>query len=210
MSSPQASERRLGVLRAGPRTFKPGRFAARRVTALALVCVHALTITAAPAQARTTYFRSASSIAKTGVSSIVLAAPSGMSVGDLLILNVDTNGGNTAFTPPTGWTTLSTGENYAGNSLGGGYSILAYKVIATTAEAEAASYTISLGTTRAVVARIVDYVGVKTSEPFENTFTLGTDPTGGTSTTSFSYPVLTTTAAGTVVVFGAVAFPTRT
>jgi hypothetical protein len=70
------------------------------------------------------------------------------------------------------------------------------QVLATTAEAEVASYTVSLGTTRAAVARIADYVGVKTSEPFENTFALGTDPAGNTTATSFSYPTVTTTAGG--------------
>jgi hypothetical protein len=43
-------------------------------------------------------------------------------------------------------------------------------------------------------------VGVKTSEPFENTFALGTDPAGNTTATSFSYPTVTTTAASSMVV----------
>ncbi len=166
----------------------------------ALVC-------SVPAEAaRTTYFRSASSIATASASSIVLGAPSDTTPGDLLIMNVDTNGGSTAFTAPSGWTSLSASTNYSGNALGGGYSILAYRV--ATAADVGASYTISLGTTRAAVGRIVDYVGVETSSPFENTFPAGTDPSGGTSASSFSYPSVTTTAANSMVIFGALAFPT--
>jgi hypothetical protein len=178
---------------------------AGRATALASACVLAVLVAAAQAQARTTYFRSASSAATASASSIVLSAPSNTTVGDLLIMNVDTNGGATAFSAPAGWTSISASTNYSGNALGGGYSILAYRV--ATAADVGASYTISLGATRAAVARIVDYVGVETSSPFENTFTAGTNPSGGTSVASFSYPSVTTTAANSMVIFGAVAFP---
>jgi hypothetical protein len=156
--------------------------------------------------ARTTYFRSASSVATASASSVTLSAPTDTTVGDLLIMNVDTNGGATAFSAPTGWTSVSANSNYSGGALGGGYSILAYKV--ATAADVGASYTIGLGATRAAVARIVDYVGVETSSPFENTFPAGTDPAGGAGTASFSYPSVTTTANNSLVVFGAVAFPT--
>jgi len=81
--------------------------------------------------------------------------------------------------------------------------VIAYKI------AEAAdvgtSYKISLGTSRGVAARIVDYVGVETSSPFENSFGAG-NPTGGGSTTTLSYPSVTTTVNKSMVVFGGVAF----
>jgi hypothetical protein len=212
MCSLRAAEHgRLGVPRAGPEACNPRGCMAVRATALASACALALVISAGPAQARTTYFRSASSAATSSASSIALNAPAGLSVGDLLVMNVDANGGNTAFTAPTGWTGVSASENYASDALGGGYSILAYKEIKSTSEAEVASYTIELKKARAAVARIVDYVGVKAGAPFENTIPaepLGTNPSGGTNTTSFSYPSVTTTAPGTVIIFGAVAFPT--
>jgi len=172
---------------------------------LAGACVLGVLAMAGSAQARTTYFRSASSAATASASSLTLGAPSNTTVGDLLIMNVDTNGGATAFSAPAGWTSLSAATNYSGNALGGGYSILAYR-IASSADV-GASYTISLGTTRAAVARIVDYVGVEASSPFEGSFVSGTDPSGGTSTAKFSYPSVTTTVANSMVIFGAVAFP---
>jgi hypothetical protein len=178
---------------------------AGRVTALAGIGVVCVLGAAGRAQARTTYFRGASSTVTAGASSLTLSAPSDTTVGDLLIMNVDANGGATAFSAPTGWTSLSASTNYSGNALGGGYSILAYR-IATAADV-GASYTIGLGATRAAVARIVDYVGVETASPFENSFTSGTNPSGGTSATTFSYPSVTTTVANSMVVFGAVAFP---
>ncbi len=164
-----------------------------------------LLISPTPAAANI-YFRSASTTATSSASSIGLSAPSNTTAGDFLVINVDANGGSTAFAPPAGWTSLNAGTNYSGGSLGGGYSILAYK-LATGADT-GASYTISLGATRAAVARILDYVGVDTSNPIENTFTAGTNPTGGASTTSFGYPSVTTTANNSMVIFGAVAFPT--
>jgi hypothetical protein len=176
----------------------------RAAETLAGACVLAALSLAGSAQARI-YFRSASSVVTSSGSSLTLKAPSNTSVGDLLILNIDTNGGATAFSAPTGWTSLNAGTNYSGGALGGGYSILAYRV--ATAADVGASYTIALGATRAAVGRIVDYVGVETASPFENTFTAGTDPTGGTGAASFSYPPVTTTVANSMVVFGAVAFP---
>jgi hypothetical protein len=200
-----ADERRPGARSPGPPPRNGACFSPGRSLALAGACVLVLAITAGPVQAKT-YFRSASSIATTSSSSVTLSAPTNTTVGDLLLMNVDTNGGGTAFSAPAGWTSISAATNYSGNALGGGYSILAYR-IATSADV-GASYVISLGATRASVARIVDYVGVETSSPFENTFTAGTNPAGGTSTTSFSYPSVTTTVNNTTVVFGALAFPT--
>jgi hypothetical protein len=189
--------------RRGPYQRWRGRFAGR-TKALASACTLALLIAAAPAQAKI-FFRSASSVATSSASSITLGAPSATTVGDFLIMNIDSNGGSTAFSAPVGWTSVNAGTNYSGGTLGGGYSIIAYKVAA--AADVGASYTISLGTTRAAVARIVDYVGVETSSPVENTFPAGTDPSGGASAASFSYPSVTTTVANSMVVFGAVAFP---
>jgi hypothetical protein len=204
VSSPQAAESpRLGASRLGP--APRARTPARRGVLLACASVLALACMSLPAQAKT-YFRSTSSLTSASASSVTLSAPTNTTVGDLLLLNVDTNGGATTFSAPAGWTSLSAATNYSGNALGGGYSVLSYRV-ATSADV-GASYVISLGTTRAAVARIVDYVGVETSSPFENSFVTGTNPAGGTSTASFSYPSVTTTANNTMVVFGATAFPT--
>ena len=183
--------------------------AQRAGSAAAILCAGAVLLVlalflAGPAQAKI-YFRSASSATTASASSLTLEAPAGTTAGDFLIMNIDTNGGATAFAAPAGWTSLSASTNYSGNALGGGYSILAYKL--ATAADTGATYTISLGATRAAVGRIVDYVGVEASKPIENTFPAGTDPNGGTSAASFNYPSVTTTAANTMVVVGAVAFP---
>ena len=170
---------------------------------LSLACVLALLIPVGSAQAKI-YFRSASSATTAGASSMLLSAPSNVTVGDFLIMAIDTNGGSTAFSPPLEWTSIYAGTNYSGGTLGGGYTVIAYKVAA--AGDVGASYTIGLGTTRAAVARILDYVGVETSSPIENTFPVGTNPAGATNATSFSYPSVTTTANNSMVVFGAVAF----
>jgi hypothetical protein len=150
------------------------------------------------------YFRSTSSATTASAASITLDAPTDTTAGDFLIMDIDTNGGSTAFSPPSGWTSAYAGTNYSGGTLGGGYTVVAYKVAA--AADVGATYTISLGTARAAVGRILDYVGVETSNPVENTFPLGTDPSGGAAATSFSYPSVTTTASNSLVVFGAVAF----
>jgi hypothetical protein len=207
MSSPRAADSRwLGAPGCGLETrSNHTRARAGRAALLTGACVLVLAGLPLAAQART-YFRSASSVATASASSVTLSAPPNTTVGDLLLMNVDTNGGATTFTAPAGWTSVNAATNYAGNALGGGYSILAYRV-ATSADV-GASYVISLGTTRAAAARIVDYVGVETSSPFENTFPAGTNPTGGTNVTSFNYPSVTTTASNTMVVFGAIAFPT--
>jgi hypothetical protein len=88
-SSRAAEQHRLGALRARLRTYVPRGRGTLRAALLGCACVLALLISVGPAQARTTYFRSVSSAVTASASSIVLSAPSGMSVGDLLILNVD-------------------------------------------------------------------------------------------------------------------------
>ncbi len=168
-----------------------------------LACALASLVAVGPAQAKI-YFRSASSETTASASSIVLGAPSNTTVGDFLIMDIDSNGGSTAFSAPSGWTSAFAGTNFSGGTLGGGYTVVAYKVAA--AADVGASYTIALGATRAASTRILDYVGVEASNPVENTFAQGTNPNGGASVTSFSYPSVTTTASNSVVVFGAVAF----
>lgn len=184
---------------------------ARRAAATALTIACGFLVMLAPSAAQGAvqkiYFRSATTDVTSGVSSITLDAPANTTVGDLLIMDVDTNGGATAFSAPSGWTSIYAGTNYSGGALGGGYTVIAYKVAA--AADVGASYVISLGTTRAVGARIADYVGVNTSTPIENTFPTGTNPGGGSGTT-LTYPSVTTTVADSVVVLGGVAFRTGT
>ena len=148
----------------------------RRSLVMLSACIAVLALSAAPAQAAI-FFRSASSVTPTSASSITLNAPTGTSVGDFMFLDIDTNGGSTSFSRPTGWTSVFAGTNYSGGFLGGGYTVIAYKV--ATAADVGASYTIPLGTTRAAAARIVDYVGVDTASPVENSFPLGSNPGGG-------------------------------
>ncbi len=182
---------------------RPRDWRAPRLPLLAILCLLAFLCACTGAQAKI-YFRAASSATTASGSSVTVNAPANTTVGDLLIIDIDTNGGSTSFAVPSGWTSVYAGTNYSGGTLGGGYTVVAYKVAALADVG--ASYVISLGATRAAVARIVDYVGVETSNPVENTFPLGTNPAGGASATSFSYPSVTTTASNSMVVFAAVAF----
>ena len=97
----------------------------RRSLVMLSACIAVLALSAAPAQAAI-FFRSASSVTPTSASSITLNAPSGTSVGDFMFLDIDTNGGSTSFSRPTGWTSVFAGTNYSGGFLGGGYTVIAY------------------------------------------------------------------------------------
>jgi hypothetical protein len=152
----------------------------------------ALSLTAAGPAAANIYYRTGTSTENVnGSTSISMTVPSGVAVGDLLVADVDA-AGTGAITPPGGWTQLI---NAAGFTT---YSNVHYRV-ATAADVAGASYTWNLGSTRKAAGRMTSYVGVNTS-------TIGTPATTGNSTgTSITFNSVTTPAANSMVLLGAVA-----
>jgi hypothetical protein len=137
------------------------------------------------------YFRTSTSTENVnGSTSIAMTVPSGVAVGDLLVADVDA-AGTGAITPPSGWTQLI---NAAGFTT---YSNVHYRV-ATAADVAGATYTWNLGTTRKAVGRMSAYVGVDTT-------TIGTAATTGASSgTTITFNSVTTPAANSMVMLGAV------
>jgi WxL domain surface cell wall-binding len=137
------------------------------------------------------YYRTSTSIENvSGSASIVMSAPSGTAVGDLLVADVDAEG-SSAITPPSGWTTPVSGSG------GSFYGLLSYRV-ATAADVTGTSYTWTLGSTRKAVGRMISYVGVDTS-------TIGT-PTGNAGTgTTITFLSVTTAVANSLVILDAAA-----
>lgn len=176
-----------------------------RLTGTALVATCALGLPAVAHGQASTYFRAASSASSPSASTLTLPAPANVAIGDLLIMQIDTDGGTTAGTVPSGWTSIYSGQNAAS---GGGWSIVAWK--AATATDQGASYAVALGKTRTALGHIAAYAGVNTTSPFENTFSAGTNPNGGTTSTSMTYATAATTVANSMVVLAATAFPAST
>jgi hypothetical protein len=162
-------------------------------TALAsLALAAALLAGGAPSADANIYYRTGTSTENVnGSTSVSMTVPSGVAVGDVLIADVDA-AGTGAITPPSGWTQEI---NAAGFTT---YSVVHYRV-ATAADVAGASYTWNLGTSRKAVGRMAAYVGVDAS-------TVGTAATTGNSSgTTITFNPVTTPAANSLVVTGAVA-----
>ena len=168
----------------------------RWLLAVGGLCFGLLGLVAPAHAAATIYFRSVSTAATASGSTLSISAPANLAVGDLMILDVDASG-TTTFNPPTTpgtWTSIFNGNTY------GGDSIIEYRV--ATAADVGATYSISLGATRAAEGRIVAYTGVSTTGSVE------TDAiTGNTAAGTLTYSSVTTTAANSMVVLLAGAAP---
>lgn len=129
-------------------------------------------------------FRSASTgiidVSVPSATSISVAAPAGVTSGDVLLAFLGGNGTN--LTPPAGWTQVSTPR--------GGYSL--YSKIATASEP--ANYTFTLSRANDCTVLILDYSGASI-----DTATSGAP--GGTHTSQTGQPITTTVASETVVAF---------
>lgn len=160
------------------------------------LAIGAALIAPAPADASATiYFRgSNSSQTGSGASSITLSAPSNTAVGDMLMIDIDAEGTG-AVTLPSGWTNLFAGtSDWSSCCVATTYAISGYRV-ATSADI-GASYTISLGSSRKAVARILGYVGASSIDR------TSAGNTGFGTATSFNFPSITTTQANDVVILG--------
>jgi hypothetical protein len=136
------------------------------------------------------YYRTSTS-AETGngATTVALTVPSGVAVGDLLVVGVDAEG-TAAITPPGTWTSLFTGGGFTT------YSVVQYRV-ATAADVAGATYTWTLGTSRKAIARMAAYVGVDTTA-------VGTPATSGAASgTTVTFNSVTTAAANSLVILGA-------
>jgi WxL domain surface cell wall-binding len=162
-------------------------------TAFASLCVaFALLLLAAGPAAANIYYRTGTSTENVnGSASLSLTVPSGVSVGDLLVADVDA-AGTGAITPPAGWTQLINAGGFTT------FSDVRYRV-ATAADVAGASYSWTLGSTRKAIGRMSAYVGVDTT-------TIGTPATTGNSTgPAITFNSVTTPAANSMVLLGGVA-----
>jgi hypothetical protein len=153
-----------------------------------LVCVTALLLSSAQAQAAS-FFRSASSNQNgAGATSLTINKPAGVVAGDVMVAAVGANG-NTSITAPAGWS--STGLSNATAWSNTGWIQVAFKVAGAS---EPASYSWPLGTTRVGAGTIVDYIGVDNAAPIQTSAV-------GTGTTSPAVaPTITTTSANQMVI----------
>jgi hypothetical protein len=153
-----------------------------------LVCVLAVLLPPAQAQAAT-FFRSASSAQNgTGSTSLTINKPAGVVAGDVMIATVGANG-NTSVAVPSGWS--ATGLFNAASWASTGWRQVVFKVAGAS---EPASYAWALGSTRRAVGTIVDYIGVDNPAPIQTS-------ASGTGTASPAVaPTITTTSANQRVI----------
>jgi WxL domain surface cell wall-binding len=158
-----------------------------------LALILALCLQAPDRADATIYYRTSTSTENgAGSTSIVMTVPSGVAVGDLLVASVNASG-TTAFTAPTGWTSLIAGAST------GYYGTEAYRV-ATAADAAGASYTWSLGATaRKATGSMLSYVGVDTT-------TIGTPSATLGSSTTLTFNSVTTAVANSRVILSGSGF----
>lgn len=112
-----------------------------------------------PARAAIAFVGSAKAENGSGSSSLSIAKPTGVVEGELLVATV-TAAGTGSITTPSGWTVI---KNVAGTAL---RQVTYYKVAGAS---EAASYSWSLGSSRAASGGIVDYSGVNQTVPVDAT-----------------------------------------
>jgi hypothetical protein len=164
-----------------PRHF--GRF-----LAWGLVCVSALLLSSAQAQAAS-FFRSSSSNQNgAGATSLSVNKPAGVVAGDVMVAAIAADG-NASIAVPSGWS--ATGLYNAASWTSTGWVQTVFKVAGAS---EPASYSWALGTSRPAVGTIVDYIGVDNAAPIQISG-------NGTGTASPAVaPAITTTSANQMVI----------
>jgi Big-like domain-containing protein len=131
-------------------------------------------------------FRSASGDGNATATSLVLSAPAGIAVGDLLLASIDVRG-SPGITAPAGWTLVRSDQS--------GYTIkqaIYYKVATVS---EPASYTWSWGGAQGASGGISAYSGVDSSAPIA-----ASAGQVNASSTSITAPSVTTTGPNQLVV----------
>lgn len=116
-----------------------------------------LSVAAAPAHAAIAFVASSKAENGSGSSSLGIAKPTGVVEGGVMVATV-TAAGTGAITTPSGWTVI---KSVAGTAL---RQVTYYKVAGAS---EAASYSWSLGSSRAASGGIVDYSGVNQTVPVD-------------------------------------------
>lgn len=112
-----------------------------------------ITITTAPSGIT---LRSASSGANATATTLVIPAPSGLSIGDVMLAGITTRG-NPAITPPAGWTLvrLNSSNNFT----------IQQAIYVKVASTEPASYTWTFTSSQGAAGSILAYSGVDTAAP---------------------------------------------
>jgi len=128
-----------------------------------------------------------------GATTLVINKPAGVVQGHLMLATTTATGSG-AITAPSGWTVVQ--DTTQGTAI---RQISYYKVASAS---ESASYSWSLGTSRAASGGIVDYSGANQTVPIDSS-------AGAAGTGSATIPSVTTSAAGDKVVV-AVSFGTST
>jgi hypothetical protein len=162
---------------------------------IAAVCGAALFLALAPALAHAAvgFVGAAKAENGNGSTSLSIAKPTGVVEGGVMVATV-TAAGTGSITTPSGWTVI---KNVAGTTL---RQVTYYKVAGAS---EGASYSWSLGSSRAASGGIVDYSGVNQTVPVD-----ATASAGGESGNA-AVPSVTTSAANDLVL-AVVSFATAT
>jgi hypothetical protein len=136
---------------------------------------------------------SVSSTLTSNTTSLVLAKPANVAVGDLLVAYVDTHSGF-SMTPPAGWTSIRSDWN--GDNWSQGY--LWWK-IAAAGDTGSGSYTFSIsGPHEDMLGSILRITGANASTPINASAANGQG--GGTVTSSITAPGVTTTVVSTLMI----------
>ncbi|TAD81659.1 MAG: DNRLRE domain-containing protein, partial [Bacteroidetes bacterium] len=129
-----------------------------------------------------------------GTNNVVITRPTGLQVGDLMIVNLQYTPNNT-LTYPSGWTERVTYEGGSGSTR----ARIAYKV-AIAADVSATNYTFSVASGVRIAGGISAFRGVNTATD-GGINVLGTEVFANNSTTTIQPPAITTTAANSMVLF---------
>lgn len=128
-----------------------------------------------------------------------IAKPSGTTTGDVMLVFLESGGGNPSFSYPTGWREVSKYANTSANMT----SAVAYK-IATSSEPSSYTFGDSQGGATPLCGMVLTYRGVAVEDPVSDPINATAESnTGTTGTTSVAAPTATSTALGWYVWFRA-------
>ncbi len=157
-----------------------------------VLCAMLLSGAALAAQAQITVVGTSTtpSPASSGVTSVTLNTPAGVTANDVLIANLAVRGGSgvTLGTPPPGWTLV--------NRTNSGTAVAQAVYVRTVAASEPASYTWTFTPGDRAAAAIVAFRGVSTTTPIDVSAGQATSP----AATAIVAPSVTTTVANTMLV----------
>lgn len=194
----------MSIVAVCKRTLRALRVLSVPVPALALLLALALALaanTAVPMPVSGAIeLRGSANTATTATTDLTIAKPSGVTTGDVMIVNISKVGNNTTAPTSTGWTLID------GRNLGGitpRYGAVLYRVVDGT---EGVSFTFALGAgTTGAVGSIVAFSGVDVSGPTPFDVAPGTISVQLNQTDVVATSITTASPTAAVIMFGMVA-----